>query len=73
MPLNIPKILFPKATMEQFATCKDKRVILHTYSNTSKTQLGVCSIAVKHKNKNKLDRFFVVPKGRYGIVRDARQ
>ena len=61
MPLNIFKILFPEATMEHFMRHKVKSFAVCTYNKISTTQLGVCSITRRHKNKDKLYRLFVVP------------
>ena len=63
MPLNVFEILFPIATVEQLIKHKDKSVMLCTYNKTCIPQLGVCSVNIKHKNKQKLCRFFVVPVG----------
>ena len=62
MPIDIFKRLFPKAAVEQLAKHKDKRVTLHTY-NKSKMQLGVFSVTLKHKKKDKLCRFLVLSQG----------
>ena len=52
---------FPRATMEQLAKRNNVSVILHTYNKTGIPQLWVCSGRVKHGNKQKACRLFIVP------------
>ena len=62
MSLNVLKILFPKVTLEQ--PCKYRQnIVLCTYNKAYIPQLGICSVAIKHKNKQKLCKFSVVPGG----------
>ena len=58
MPLNIFKILYPGATMEQLAKHKDKCITLQMYNKSSILQLEVWTVTIKHNNKQKLCRFF---------------
>ena len=62
MPLDMFKILFPKATIEQLAKHKDERVILCMYQKkkSRRTQVRVYSVTIKHINKDALCRFYLV-------------
>ena len=39
MPLDVFKILFPNATIEQLAKHKDKKVILYTYNKSKRNPI----------------------------------
>ena len=52
--------------MEQLTKHKDEKIFC-TYK-TNITWLGACGVTVRHKIKNKLCRFFVVPGGGLAIL-----
>ena len=60
MPFKIFKILFPKSTLAAQCATKITQVILRTYIQSDIGQLGVCTVRLRHKDKNAGCRFFVV-------------
>ena len=54
MSYKVLKILFPRATKQQLEKPKDKGVIFKRYNKTIIPYLGICSISIKHKNKQNL-------------------
>ena len=54
------KNIFPRATIKQLVKYKDKHH-LWTYTKTSIPQLGVSRITFTYNDKQKVNRFFIVP------------
>ena len=40
---------------------KNKKVLLHTYSNSCIPQLGVCTVTITHRGKPEPFRLFAIP------------
>ena len=60
MPFSTFKKLFPQVKMEQLTKHKDKSVIVQTYDKCI-SQLWVHIVSIRHRDKQKVCRFFVVP------------
>ena len=71
MPLDIFKIFY-KQTMQQLAKDKNKRVIFCDTQQIKIMHLVVCSVTMKHKNKDKLCRSFVNPGGSHRTIGGVR-
>ena len=55
------RILLLTSTLAALCTTKNKSVILNPYNQSYIKQLGVCTVKLRHKDKDVKHRFFVVP------------
>ena len=61
MPIHIFRILFPKETKEQLAATKNESCPKNIQQNNNST-IKYLLVTINHKNKQKLCRFFVLPR-----------
>ena len=69
--INTFRNLFPRATVKQLAKHKDKGSFCKCSKKTRIPHVGVCSIKIKHKNKQRLCKLFVIPRNGH-LIKDAR-
>ena len=60
MPFKIFRMLFPRSTRTALHVMKNNSVILKTYKHSGIEQLDVCTVRLRHKDKNAKCRFPVV-------------
>ena len=68
MPLHIYKKLFPRATKEQLLVGKNNNIQLKIYIKTTITQFGMCKVRLQHSDKQKICKFFMVPRNGQALL-----